>query len=307
MRQSLDTVSIDSDLSEALTRRLNLQISVSQLPVVEEWMDARLGRWLESVPLPPELAGPPARFLVAVASDLSRLRWSASGHPSGFIPKLAAYLSAEKVSAEEIEIINQLGEALEPDTIGSWIEVRGGAVHTGWQMLDRESAPEVLALLGDRAADLAEAVTAAGILRCTRIARQVGEGAGWQLDLELTGAPEEDALAAASAALEVLGCELSLPAGDYVDRDLAQTRVVVVLGEGAAPGSAGVRFGASPDQVAALCHAVGAEYVEELDAVRRALSSAGVVGAVVWKGADAVAVDVELVPGTQRGEPTSPN
>src|SRR5690606_27922432 len=48
-------VSLDSELSDALTRRLNLQISLSQLPVVEEWMDAELGRWLDSVPLPPEL------------------------------------------------------------------------------------------------------------------------------------------------------------------------------------------------------------------------------------------------------------
>lgn len=299
-------MSLDSDLSDSLTRRLNLQISLSQLPIVEEWMDAELGRWLESVPLPPELGGVPAQILVSVASDLSRVRWSAGGSPAGTIPKLADYLGEKKIGPAETALINRFGEALEPEMVGSWIEVRDGAVHTGWHMLDREEVPEVLGLLGEEGAALG-ALESAGLLHCTRISRQIGARPGWQLDFELTGAPEEDALGAAAAALAALGAPMPLPAGEFVNRDLAQTRIVMVLGEGAAPGLAGVRYGASSDQVAALCHALGLGYADELDAVRRSLSSAGVLGATVWKSSEGLAVDVELQPGTQRGEPSSPN
>jgi hypothetical protein len=301
-------VSIDSDLSDALTRRLNLQISVSRLPVVEEWMDTRLGRWLDSVPLPPELTGPPVQFLVAVATDLSRLRWSAAADPSGVIPKLAGYLSQCKVSEEEIELINEVGGRLEPEMVGSWIEISNGDVHTGWQMLDREDVGEVFDLIGEAGdgGELGARVAGSGLSRVTRIARRVT--GGYQIDLELTGAPEEDALVVAAGALEKLGHAVELPTGEYVNRDLAQTRIVAVMGDNAAPGEIGVRFGASSDQVAALCGAVGVAYDPELDAVRKSLQSAGIQGAVLWVRDGAVcSIDVELAPGTQRGVPSSPN
>jgi hypothetical protein len=298
-------VSIDSALSDALTRRLNLQISVSKLPVVEEWMDTKLGRWLDSIPLPPELAGPPVQFLATVATDLSRVRWSAAADPSGVIPKLAAYLSQSKVSEEEIELINEIGGRLEPEMVGSWVEVRDGDVFTGWQMLDREDVAEVLGLIGDPG-ELAARIAAAGLTRCTRIARQVG--GGYQIDLEMTGAPETDALAVAAGVLDKLGVQVELPAGEFVDRDVAQTRVVAVIGDATAPGEIGVRFGASSDQVAELCHNVEIPYAAELDAVRRSLQSAGIQGAVLWvRDGVVAAIDVELAPGTQRGQPKSPN
>lgn len=302
-------MNLDSVLADALTCRLNLQISVSKLPIVEEWMDTRLGRWLDSVPLPPELRGPPVQFLATVATDLSRVRWSAAADPSGVIPKLAEYLEACKINSAELERINEIGGRLEPELVGSWIEVSGGAVHTGWQMLDREDIAEVVDLLGDEAAALAAQLAATGLTRCTRIARQVTDGAGgYQIDLELTGAPEQDALVVAAGVLEALECRVELPAGEFVNRDLAQTRVVATVGEGVAPGVVGVRFGALSDQVAALCSAVGVAYDPGLDAVRKSLQSEGVCGAILWvSGGAVVAVDVELAPGTQRGEPTSPN
>lgn len=299
-------MSLDSDLSDALTRRLNLQISLSSLPVVEEWMDTRMGRWLESVPLPPEISGPPAQFLVTVGSDLSWVRWGAGSHPSGYIPKLADYLTKAGISVEEVERINVLGGALEPETVGSWIEVRSGEIHTGWHLLDREALGEVIDLLGDEAAELSAKISATGLLHCTRIARQVDGSPGYEFDLELTGVSEEDALAAASEVLAALGSPLDFPRGDFVNRDLAPVRVVATLG-GSRPGGAGVRFGSSSDQVAALCSGLGVTYAPELDAVKRSLQSAGVIGAWVWVGDDGLSVDVDFHPGTHRGEPRSPN
>ena len=47
--------SLDLALQRALSVRLNLQISLSQLAFVEEWMDIHLDRWLEHLPMPPEM------------------------------------------------------------------------------------------------------------------------------------------------------------------------------------------------------------------------------------------------------------
>ena len=47
--------SLDFALQRALSVRLNLQISLSQLAIVEEWMDIHLDRWLEHLPMPPDM------------------------------------------------------------------------------------------------------------------------------------------------------------------------------------------------------------------------------------------------------------
>src|SRR5262245_66332108 len=47
--------SLDNALQRALSIRLNLQISLSQMPIVEEWMDIHLDRWLEHNPMPPDM------------------------------------------------------------------------------------------------------------------------------------------------------------------------------------------------------------------------------------------------------------
>src|SRR5215470_13190104 len=58
-RDPHDTVAVMSSLDLALQRalsvRLNLQISLSQLAIVEEWMDIHLDRWLEHLPMPPDM------------------------------------------------------------------------------------------------------------------------------------------------------------------------------------------------------------------------------------------------------------
>ncbi len=247
-----------------------------------------------------------------MGTDITRLRWSAAGSPMGFIPKLSDYLTRAKVSDDELERINLVGGALEPEIIGSWIEIRDGEVRRGWQLLDREDATEVLALLGNEVGEVTKVIADLGLSRCTRIAREIGRG--YRLDFELTGAPAEDALKESSSVLKQFGCGLSLPAGDFVNRDVAQTTVVVVVGDSRIE-AAGVRFGAASDQAASLASAVGATYSTELDKIRRALSSEGVIGACVWGGVGETGeatdslplIDVDFVPGTQRGEPRTAN
>jgi hypothetical protein len=66
------------ELADSLAVRINMQIAISSLPVVEEWMDTTLSRWLESVPTPIDMPADGAlRLEVGLASDASRMRWSA--------------------------------------------------------------------------------------------------------------------------------------------------------------------------------------------------------------------------------------
>ena len=59
--------SLDLALQRALSVRLNLQIGLSQLAIVEEWMDIHLDRWLEHLPMPPDM--PDAQAVSYLAID----------------------------------------------------------------------------------------------------------------------------------------------------------------------------------------------------------------------------------------------
>ncbi len=69
---------LESALNRALSIRLNLQITLSNLPVGEEWMDIHLDRCLEHLPTPPEMPpGTMVSYLAMLGSDLRRLWWGA--------------------------------------------------------------------------------------------------------------------------------------------------------------------------------------------------------------------------------------
>ena len=130
-----------NEMARSLSTRINMQISVSALPIVEEWMDARLGRWLESVPLPMEFpGGGQAHMEATVAGDLQGVVWSAYGTPNGFIPKLAKYLSESGAEPTDIDLINVIGETFSPREVGSWLRVGPGVLTTGWMFRDEFDA-----------------------------------------------------------------------------------------------------------------------------------------------------------------------
>src|SRR5690606_8347488 len=167
---------LNADLSEALAIRLQLQISLSILPVVEEWMDVDMNRWLESVPMPPEMAGQgQASFLVSVASDRSRVRWSAHGHPAGFVPKMAEYLSKCGVSSGDVDVINRVGEELRPERVGTWVGAAAGEMETGWHFLDERPMALLAGLLdsGGAGVSLLEWSAAVGVSVFHRYSRAI--------------------------------------------------------------------------------------------------------------------------------------
>ncbi|HYU15462.1 MAG TPA: hypothetical protein VEL05_05305 [Candidatus Acidoferrum sp.] len=203
---TIDGRMVSDRLSAALAGRLALQMSVSSLPVVEEWMDLPLSRWLDSVPLPPEMPdgeGPP--LVVALGSDAAMVRWSAAGAPGGLVPKLVDYLRKAGALPGDFRQVDAIGQELEPAVVGSWIEARPGAVETGWMVADRMELARIGELLGEGAwlDDLGGGL-------CVRAGRSVGAGAGAVTDVvvELAGTERSAKLAAAAAVFARCGLAL---------------------------------------------------------------------------------------------------
>ena len=71
------------------------------------------------------------------------MRWSAYGHPAGFIPKMADYLNRCGVLPVDIALINGMGDAIQPDLVGMWVAIAAGTVRSGWQFRERRAVAEL--------------------------------------------------------------------------------------------------------------------------------------------------------------------
>jgi len=287
--------SLHGDLSVALATRLNLQISLSSIPVVEEWMDPKMDRWLEAVPMPTELPqGERAQFVAGIASDLSRLRWSAFGHPAGFVPKMADYLSKCGVSQAEVAIINAIGERHEPAQVGTWIAVRAGSpknhIATGWQFVDALPLADLARISADIPAveSLAVWAGAGGVESCTRFARRLGDEPHAEIAVSLPNS------SVAEQAFSKLG-GFDIPAGLVAiigDRDTSLVvragaagieRLSVIWPPGAAPGKPGATpplVGETPEPPGtdgsaadSVCESLGVPFDDGMSRVQGALGA----------------------------------
>lgn len=196
--------SLDLALQRALAIRLNLQISLSSLPIVEEWMDIHLDRWLEHNPTPPEMPnGQAVEYLVMLGTDLRRLWWGAWGDPRGFVPRMSDYFKLCNIDKADGAVLDQLGVALEPTSVGSWIGVWGGKVTTGWHFTDAHPWAKIEPLFGTHEAKylLKSWVDAQGPeTQIDRFSQAIGENAFSELELSLTGDTIEQQVERASSA-----------------------------------------------------------------------------------------------------------
>lgn len=195
-------MSLENALNRALSIRLNLQITLSALPVVEEWMDIHLDRWLEHVPTPPEM--PPdhsVSYLAMLGSDLRRMCWSAWGDPAGLVPKMADYFKLCNIAKSDAAILDQMGEKLEPKLVGSWVGVWGGRVTTGWHFMDPHEWSKVEPLFGTHHAKflLKKWMADHGVERIERFTQAIGENSYSELELQAPGETVDEQVAALSA------------------------------------------------------------------------------------------------------------
>jgi hypothetical protein len=289
--------SLDEALQRALAVRLNLQISLSQLPIVEEWMDIHLDRWLEHNPTPPDMPdGEGVSYLAMLGSDLRRMWWGAWGDPRGFVPKLADYFKLCNIAKTDAALLDQVGEALEPALVGSWIGVWGGKVATGWHFLDPHPWPKVEAMFGTHEAKykLKRFVEDHHIERIERFTQSIGDAPFSEVELALP-TPSIDTLAAAfdhftgaPLAPKVLAHLQALPS-------LPQLAIAVRIRSGAIARLGALLPGIALPDVDALCSAAGIELDAKLAKLAGALG--GAVARVDYgRTGDRTGIDVYLEP-----------
>jgi hypothetical protein len=189
---------LETALQKALSVRLNLQISLSQLPIIEEWMDIHLDRWLEHNPTPPDMPdGEGVSYLAMLGSDLRRVWWGAWGDPRGFVPRIADYFKLCNIAKSDAHLLDQIGEALEPKLVGSWIGVWGGKVTTGYHFLDPQPWTKIEAMFGTHEAKykVKKFVEEHGIERIERFTQSIGDSPYSEIELAIPGATVEEQVA----------------------------------------------------------------------------------------------------------------
>ena len=197
--------SLENALQRALSVRLNLQISLSQLPIIEEWMDIHLDRWLEHNPTPPDMPnGEGVSFLAMLGSDLRRVWWGAWGDPRGFVPRMADYFKLCNIAKSDAQVLDQIGEQLEPRLVGSWIGVWGGKVTTGWHFMDPHEWPKVEAMFGTHEAKYAlkKWVDDHHVVRVERFSQSIGDSPFSEIEFAIPGDSVDAQVVTLSAAFD---------------------------------------------------------------------------------------------------------
>lgn len=182
--------SSEDALQRALSIRLNLQLALASLPVLEEWMDLHVDRWLEHVPAPPEM--PPraeVSYAVVLGSDLRHVTWSSWGDPAGFIPKLANYFQLCQMSKHDMAVLDQLGNALAPSQVGHWLTVTPGRLTTGWQFCEPMAWEALQEHFAAHAGKLAvhQWFERSGSTHVDRFVQTIGEASASALEFSVTG------------------------------------------------------------------------------------------------------------------------
>ena len=207
--------SLDQALQRALAVRLNLQISLSQLPIIEEWMDIHLDRWLEHNPMPTDMPnGEVVSYLAMLGSDLRRVWWGAWGDPAGFVPKMADYFKLCNIAKSDAALLDAIGEQLEPRLVGSWIGVWGGKVTTGWHFWDPHPWATVESMFGTHEAkyQIKKLVEDYKIERIDRFTQAIGDAAFSELEVALPGETVDEQVDVLNQAFVTLtGGALSVP------------------------------------------------------------------------------------------------
>jgi hypothetical protein len=256
---------LENALQKALSVRLNLQISLSQLPMVEEWMDIHLDRWLEHNPTPPDMPdGQGVSYLAMLGSDLRRVWWGSWGDPRGFVPKMADYFKLCNIAKSDAQVLDAIGEQLEPKLVGSWIGVWGGKVTTGWHFWDPQPWDKVEAMLGTHEAKykLKKFVEDHKIERIERFSQAIGDAPYSEMELAMPGDTVEAQVNALSQAFQdFTGAPLSSAMLErFRTATVPQFGLAVRIRAGQVVRVGGLAPGFALDGIIALCHDAKVEY-----------------------------------------------
>jgi hypothetical protein len=292
---------LENALQKALSVRLNLQISLSQLPIIEEWMDIHLDRWLEHNPTPPDMPdGEGVSFLAMLGSDLRRIWWGAWGDPRGFVPRMADYFKLCNIAKSDAQVLDGIGEQLEPKLVGSWIGVWGGKVATGWHFLDPQPWSKVEALFGTHEAKykLKKFVEDHQLERIERFTQSIGDAPFSELELAIPGDSVDAQVATLSQAfVDFTGSSLSAPLIDrFRGAAVPQFGLAIRIRGGQIVRVGALAPGMALDSVLGICRDANVGVDEKLPKLVGALGE-GINRIEYGRAGDRAGVDVYLEPG----------
>ncbi len=297
---------LENALQKALSVRLNLQISLSQLPIIEEWMDIHLDRWLEHNPTPPDMPdGQGVSYLAMLGSDLRRVWWGAWGDPRGFVPRMADYFKLCNIAKSDAQLLDAIGEQLEPKLVGSWIGVWGGRVTTGWHFWDPQPWSKVEAMFGTHEAKykLKKFVEDHKLERIERFTQSIGDAPYSEIELAMPGATVDEQVTTLSAAFhDFTGGPLSQPVLDRMRASsIAQFGLGIRIRGGQVVRVGALAPGFSFDSIVNLCKDAKVGVDDKLGKLVGALGE-GITRVEYGRAGDRAGVDIYLEP----GEPAAP-
>ena len=292
---------LETALQRALSVRLNLQISLSQLSIIEEWMDIHLDRWLEHNPTPPDMPdGEGVTYLAMLGSDLRRVWWGAWGDPRGFVPRMADYFKLCNIAKSDANLLDQVGEQLEPKLVGSWIGVWGGKVTTGWHFWDPHPWPKVEPMFGTHEAkfQLKKWVDDHHVERIERFTQAIGDDAFSELELAVPGTTVDEQVAGLSAGfVHFTGAPLDVT---IVDRmrlaPVPQFALAVRIRGGKVVRVGALAPGVGMDAIAELCRDARVGLDDKMPKLVGALGE-GIARVEYGRAGERAGVDVYLEPG----------
>jgi hypothetical protein len=128
-------------------------------------------------------------YLAMLGSDLRRVWWGAWGDPRGFVPRMADYFKLCNIAKSDAQLLDGIGEELEPKLVGSWIGVWGGKVTTGWHFWDPQPWSKVETLFGTHEAKfkLKKFVEQQGIERIERFTQSIGDSPFSEIEVAMPG------------------------------------------------------------------------------------------------------------------------
>ncbi|HSD89292.1 MAG TPA: hypothetical protein VLB44_17305 [Kofleriaceae bacterium] len=300
---------LENALQKALSVRLNLQISLSQVPMVEEWMDIHLDRWLEHNPTPPDMPdGEEVSYLAMLGSDLKRVWWGAWGDPRGFVPRMADYFKLCNIAKSDAQLLDAIGEQLEPKLVGSWIGVWGGKVTTGWHFWDPQPWSKVEAMFGTHEAKfkLKKFVESHGIERIERFTQSIGDSPFSEIELALPGDSVDAQVEALSQAfVDFTGAPLAVPILERLRlATVPQFGLSVRIRGGQVVRIGGLAPGFALDSIIKLCGDAKVGVDEKLPKIVGALGE-GITRVEYGRAGERAGVDVYLEPGDAAPKPSA--
>jgi hypothetical protein len=295
------TSPLDNALNRALQTRLALQISLSSLPTVEEWMDIHLDRWLEHVPMPPEMpAGHVASYLCGIGTDLQRVWWGSWGDPRGFVPKMADYFKLCNMAKSDEAILDQIGLTFEPQLVGSWVAVWGGKVVTGWHFWDPHEFARLEPLFGTHEAKFAlkKWATEHNVERFQRFMQSIGETPFSEIELNVPGDSAAEMVDVASKGFAHFLGEGLAPGIEKVlaTSSVATTALNVRIAGGKVTKLGLVVEGITLDAVRDLCAAASLGFDEKLERIINTLSAEGIARVEYVRAGEHHGVDLFVEP-----------